>query len=733
MAKKKKAEDKKASKFKKTAAKKAAPVAKKKSGLRKYASLIIYILLFLLLTVGMFSLNALFNQRQAQQNQVTQVASNLNIIVQEMSRDIMDLHIYVEDELDKHPDRDWVAISALPQKAQYRLDDLKTLRNIFDNDLNAFDKGGVITNYLTGQEVPITAMDVEFKARENLDNALSVWHLYRGLMDSLAADADQLGILYEKTSVFLVDYNRQYSSKLIFEVEGIANAFAAVSSKALKDFELIELGAIIAAVLLFLFIVFGALRQLFKNDALLDLANQEMNEIMGSVNEGLFLVDRDLVIGNEYSARLEGIIGRKDIAGASLLDILKGLVSEEELETTQTFIDQLYSEWVVEDLIDDLNPLNRISVKNPQTQEERFLDFKFYRVTQNNEIVRVLVNVTDTTEIVKLQESQRSQREQEGQELEMLNIILNTNPMVLSSFIRESQNKLEEINRALKSQSTTQRELKEKVHHIARLIHGVKGEASSIKLTRMVSICETFEESLEVMKNAHILRGQDFLGLVVWLEDLFRLFDILEGYNRRLNMGAGGAAMMGSFVEKETQAEYFRKFVQDIAQRTGKQVHLVCEGFDDIQLSEVLQSKLRSIAVQLLRNAMIHGIESPQERRARNKEEAGIIRLSLSQDSNDNIMLAIEDDGNGINFDAIRQKALRHGYSEDAVQNMNQQQLYNLMFSSGFSTADEQTEDAGRGVGMDIIKATVKEMGGRINIATQAESYTRFKFIFPKN
>ena len=484
------------------------------------------------------------------------------------------------------------------------------------------------------------------------------------------------------------------------------------------------------AALIFAFIVFGALRQLFRNDAALAVASQEMYEIMSSVNEGLFLVDKELNIGNQYSKRLEEIMGRQDFSGRNLLDLLKDLVSKEELETTQTFIDQLYSEWVVEDLIDDLNPLNRICVKE-EGKPDKYLDFKFFRVILNNKIERVLVNVSDTTEMVLLQESQKAQKEQEGQELEMLNIILNTNTNVLTSFIHESKTKLEEINRALKSQSTTQRELKDKVAYIARLIHSIKGEASSVKLTRMVSICETFEDALATMKNAHILRGQDFLALVVWLEDLFRLFDILDGYSKRLNSNGAGPAIAASLAEKESQSAYFRKFIEDIAERTHKQVNLQVEGFDDIPLSESVQTKLRGIAIQLLRNAVVHGIESPEERRARGKPEAGTLRLRLRQE-NGGLVLEVEDDGNGINFDAIRAKAIANGHRPEDVQAMNQQQLYNLMFSSGFSTAQEQTEDAGRGVGMDIIKASVKEMGGRINIATEAARFTRFRFNFPQ-
>ena len=703
---------------------------KRSSAGGKYFSLIIYITLFLLITLGMLALGVYNTRSAANKNKVVNITSEMENATQRLSKNIMDIDIYLNAEIRKTPDRDWVAISALPQASQYRLSELKSLRDILDTNLEALQQGGNAISTHDGSTVKVEKIGADSIAYKNLVSANNIWQLYKGLIDSLVADSEQLGILYAKNSEFLVDYSRNYVTPLLTDLGQITEDLVRQVAEQARFFERLQYAAMALAALIFAFIVFGALRQLFRNDAALAVASQEMYEIMSSVNEGLFLVDKELNIGNQYSKRLEEIMGRQDFSGRNLLDLLKDLVSKEELETTQTFIDQLYSEWVVEDLIDDLNPLNRICVKE-EGKPDKYLDFKFFRVILNNKIERVLVNVSDTTEMVLLQESQKAQKEQEGQELEMLNIILNTNTNVLTSFIHESKTKLEEINRALKSQSTTQRELKDKVAYIARLIHSIKGEASSVKLTRMVSICETFEDALATMKNAHILRGQDFLALVVWLEDLFRLFDILDGYSKRLNSNGAGPAIAASLAEKESQSAYFRKFIEDIAERTHKQVNLQVEGFDDIPLSESVQTKLRGIAIQLLRNAVVHGIESPEERRARGKPEAGTLRLRLRQE-NGGLVLEVEDDGNGINFDAIRAKAIANGHRPEDVQAMNQQQLYNLMFSSGFSTAQEQTEDAGRGVGMDIIKASVKEMGGRINIATEAARFTRFRFNFPQ-
>ena len=119
-----------------------------------------------------------------------------------------------------------------------------------------------------------------------------------------------------------------------------AQAYRDVAELRGKQWQYMQLAGIVMAFLLFLGIVFGALRSLLEHDKELDIAHQEMSEIMASVNEGLFLVDKDLNIGGQYSRRLEEIIDQKDVGNRNLLEVLSKIVPQEDLEITQTFIDQ---------------------------------------------------------------------------------------------------------------------------------------------------------------------------------------------------------------------------------------------------------------------------------------------------------------------------------------------------------------------------------------------------------
>ena len=763
----------------------ATPNTAAKKGLRRYTSLIAMIVLFLVFTVATLAFSAWVTVQQTQTGKELVVVTRQGRLVAQFARAAFNFKAYVDDYEQKkglqpvaapaasepavavgepaetvgkpqaEANTDFQAASApavieqptvatyvdinqLPQEAIQAIKDLKTSRDQFDETLEAFEKGKTI--HLTYEDVNVRPLSTEVE-RKTMAEAIRVWTPYKGLIDTFLAEVEKGKVRYESIG-FLVRYTRLYNTTMASAELDFAQAYRDVAELRGKQWQYMQLAGIVMAFLLFLGIVFGALRSLLEHDKELDIAHQEMSEIMASVNEGLFLVDKDLNIGGQYSRRLEEIIDQKDVGNRNLLEVLSKIVPQEDLEITQTFIDQLYSDWVVEDLIEDLNPLNRISYQVEDTGAQRFVDFKFFRVWVDGQIERILVSATDTTESVMLQASLDAQKEQEGRELEMLNIILNTNPTVLNSFIQGSMERLNEINQVLKTPETKREELRSKAQYIARLVHSIKGEASSLKLTRMVDICENFEDALNIMKSSPNLTGQDFLGLVVMLEDLYRLFDVLNTYNGRI--GGTANVQMSSMQPENTpeqesrhqaavQTDYLKQFVADIAKRTHKQAQLIVSGFESNPLSDAQWAKLKDIAIQLLRNAVVHGIETPEIRRQRNKPEMGTLKLTLSQQADGKLLLVAEDDGNGINFEAIRNKAVALGIAnaEQAAQ-FDQRQLINLMFSNGFSTASEETEDAGRGVGMDIIKATIQNMGGRIGVSTAAEGYTRFSLSFPK-
>jgi len=142
---------------------------------------------------------------------------------------------------------------------------------------------------------------------------------------------------------------------------------------------------------------------------------------------------------------------------------------------------------------------------------------------------------------------------------------------------------------------------------------------------------------------------------------------------------------------------------------------------------------VRDLCIQLVRNAIVHGIEPGAARAAAGKPPAGTVRVRFSDAKPEEYSLLVEDDGQGLDPDQIRARALERGLL-DAQQAaaLDRSGAFRLIFQSGFSTAAQVTEHAGRGVGLDVVNTTVRACGGRIGIATAAGKYTRFKTVFPR-
>jgi two-component system chemotaxis sensor kinase CheA len=172
----------------------------------------------------------------------------------------------------------------------------------------------------------------------------------------------------------------------------------------------------------------------------------------------------------------------------------------------------------------------------------------------------------------------------------------------------------------------------------------------------------------------------------------------------------------------------FHRIVRDVARIEQKKVNLVLEGVD----SEIDRNVLRIISdslVHLVRNAVSHGIEDSVTRLQSGKPEAGTIVLS-ARNEKDSVYIDVKDDGNGIDLNIIRAKAIKRGLI-DANENLSHQEILMCLFKPGFSNAEKVTEVSGRGVGLDVVKKAIESIGGQISIQSEAGAGTVFSLSLP--
>jgi two-component system, chemotaxis family, sensor kinase CheA len=160
----------------------------------------------------------------------------------------------------------------------------------------------------------------------------------------------------------------------------------------------------------------------------------------------------------------------------------------------------------------------------------------------------------------------------------------------------------------------------------------------------------------------------------------------------------------------------FKRVVHDVARELGKDIELQVSG-EDTELDKTVVEKIGDPLMHLVRNAMDHGIDAPEQRAARGKPAQGTVGLNAFHDSG-SIVIQVSDDGGGLNRDKIMAKALERGLVE-AGKNLSDPEIYGLIFEPGFSTADQITNLSGRGVGMDVVKRNITALRGSVAIDSQ--------------
>ena len=162
----------------------------------------------------------------------------------------------------------------------------------------------------------------------------------------------------------------------------------------------------------------------------------------------------------------------------------------------------------------------------------------------------------------------------------------------------------------------------------------------------------------------------------------------------------------------------FPRLVRDVARETGKQVNFTVTG-EDIELDRTILTEIRDPLIHVLRNAVDHGIEPPEEREQKGKEPTGNVSLTATRDR-DHVNIEVADDGAGLDPEMLKQKAIDKGVkTQNELERMEQSEIYDLVFHPGFSTAEEVTDVSGRGVGMDVVHNTVKQLDGTVNVESE--------------
>jgi two-component system, chemotaxis family, sensor kinase CheA len=610
--------------------------------------------------------------------------------------------------------------------------ELKNTAQLFDKTLRALENGGVAQggdSALVKLSAISTAEGIDILNKTKL-----LWEPYLARVNMLMNDTSSNNTLYLLDTA--VRFSLSNNLQLLDLMNQLTTTLEQGASHKANTLRTIQTVGIFLAMLNFMFILFKFLRRLRENDRAIEIAQNETLEIMATVKEGLFLLDDQFRIGSQYSASLEKMLGLPLKPGSDFKEIMRSLFTPEIYKNACDFIELLFSAHIKEGLLGDLNPLGRVEISRVNRQgltERRYLSLSLNRFVVHGDSLHLLVTMFDISNEVSLEHALVDAKEEARTEVEGLLDLLKVEPVILNAFLIQTENSLQLINDELRGADGALEfrplDYRRTVDGVFRKVHSFKCDAAVLGLDVFESLAQNFEASLSTLRSKATLSGEDLLGLPFHLEQILQRITTVKNLQLRLS----------SYHEKLTpvqEASKFSEHLQTLSKRIASDYGKHIELSSDLSLINCMPSnasnELKDIIIQLLRNAVTHGIEAAAERVKIGKPAIGNILITLTESTQGEYELIMRDDGRGLVPNDIRHTLLSsRRYTSAALDELSDKQILMKIFEPGFSTSAHVDRNGGHGVGLDVVHKKIEQLGARLRISTQQSAYTQFSIVFP--
>ncbi len=539
-----------------------------------------------------------------------------------------------------------------------------------------------------------------------LGRALLLWHQYAPVLDPVISfngqpyvDSDTAGsslsregrehyAAVKRAQLFAGDNAQAVQAQLA----ALASSLQHTASDAATRLRTLLLAGVLAALILAAAAGYFQLTRSRHERAARD-AQEQTRDILKTVREGFFLLDANYRIGSVWSEALTRMFSRNDFAGLSFEELLKDLVAPATLSTATKYIKLLWGDRAHENLMKSINPLGQLEITMDNGhggKETRYLQFDFHRVMGAEGIKHVLCAVGDITSSVLLARELQESQENANAQLDMMVGMMHVDPLQLVSFLDTTETGLKLVNTILKEPARTDGEFRKKLGGLFRELHTIKGEASALNLMSIAGRVHTLEDMVGECKKKPELSGNDFLPMVLKLDELLAHLRSVREMAARLtalkdtvpgaaaaaaaavaapqprtgakpaaDKSAPAAAERSAAAERARRAEDLSPTLQSLAERLAEDHHkrfkLTLRGLAEVPAQYT--PTIKDCLIQMLRNAAVHGIEAPEVRRAQSKDDAGIVLVEFRK-SADGYELVFEDDGAGIAPDSLKAAAV---------------------------------------------------------------------------
>jgi two-component system, chemotaxis family, sensor kinase CheA len=498
-----------------------------------------------------------------------------------------------------------------------------------------------------------------------------------------------------------------------------------------------------------------------EKQELINASNRLTDAILKTSSIGLFLMDSKGKIQPQVSASLGTLFRRQDFANLTVEKLIGPLVSAKTLSVVRTYMTRLLDPARGE--TDVGNPLQDVEVKLTNADGSfaaAHYSFEFASVDTPLEGRAWMVRVTDITARVAELRELEDLRVHVLTQGEILRGVLQAGGTRFGSFLQKTDAGMKTINGVLKKPAREAGAFRHKLEETLEEVDRIRRDAAALKLSGLQDAAREFEDALQELRSRETLSGSDFLPLAVKLDSLYGQFALLRTLTSQAGPArdAESAAPEARVTENGTQVIESPKFFAEraqqasapaqrmaavgslestlttltdlVAQENQKSVVLECKGLDLVPPR--YQATVKNVAIQLIRNAVVHGIESTAEREQAGKGPDATLQLQFNSTPGKGFELLFQDDGRGLDPDKVRDVAIAKGLlTADEARELRDRQAIKLIFKSGFTTMTDTPGDTKHGSGMSLVRRYVHEAGGKIALASVVGQETRFKVTLP--
>ena len=587
----------------------------------RYTSVVITTIIFIILVVSVLTINFNLSFQTEMNAEVVNIAGRQRMLSQRVAKSLGNVKArYLSHE---------------PYAKQQK--ELIDSTELFNTTINAFKHGGETLSTKTGHSyLSAIGHGIGLTA---VDDALTIWQpLYRSIqeldnqLNTRTNSSTDITQKLKNTQSYL-DIN---INTLLALMNDLTNYNESLSNEAANRSRFIQTAGILVSMLCFIIIMYLILGQLRSADRATASARRETKQIFKTVDQGLFLINQDLTMGGEHSRALESIFSATSFEGKDFLKFIKPSISNDDLDKVVRYLKLLFDPHKKQKLLKHLNPLNQliVQVEEHGVMHDKYLNFSFSRVMDQKEIAGVLSSVSDITKEVMLEKELEAESQKNAQQLEMISTLMGADSDLLPEFLDKSGQTYLKINNLLKNPAQTSIEFRQKADSMLSLIHKVKGDSAALGLDFVSQTCNEFENQVESLSQKPDVAGGEFLSLTVLLDQLLSTNDQINSVFNAVLRNSPNRGHNEMTPTKDDTNTKLNQLAHSIAQRQGKKIHLSIAGFDSNKITPQKKLDIVSLASQLLRNAVSHGIETPSERVSTGKIADGQIVLALYDQGN---------------------------------------------------------------------------------------------------